>query len=191
MSDDTPPSHSGRALRAPSVQLPRAFWALHRQYYRPYQRYAELQLGDPGAATRLVHQVFMDLATHWDQLMEEPNPAACAWSHVKQCITAELRGREPAMAETAVFNSVARVALESVREQFAAMESKLGLYPAISRLPDRLFDVIVLRHVLGYPSGRTAHIMGITEATVRSHLGAARRKLERDLGLTPTGQEHR
>ncbi|GGP00045.1 sigma-70 family RNA polymerase sigma factor [Wenjunlia tyrosinilytica] len=81
------------------------------------------------------------------------------------------------MSQTAVFARVTRVVLESVREEFAAMESHLGLYPAIARLPERQFDVTVLRYVLEYPTDETARIMGVTETTVRCHHAAARRKI--------------
>ncbi|MCD9146125.1 sigma-70 region 4 domain-containing protein [Streptomyces albireticuli] len=40
-----------------------------------------------------------------------------------------------------------------------------------------------MRYVLGYPTSRVAEIMGISPATVRSHVRGARRRLAHDLHL--------
>ncbi|MBL1086773.1 sigma-70 family RNA polymerase sigma factor [Streptomyces actinomycinicus] len=169
-----------------TTELPTAFWGFHNLYYRPYLEYAHIQLGDQRSAGELVHTTFMDLALRWPDMMEDANHEAYAWALLRERIADELRlqGRAPATVETAVFARVNRAALESVRDQLADMESALGLYAAISRLPERQFDVMVLRYVLGYTSEHTAHILGVTEATVRSQARHAKRKLAKDLDLT-------
>ncbi|MCF6523138.1 sigma-70 family RNA polymerase sigma factor [Streptomyces sp. JJ36] len=123
--------------------------------------------------------------------MEEANPAASAWAHLKEAVDEVLLrlGRTSAMAETAVFQRVVRVVLEGARDEFAAMESHVGLYPAIARLPARQFDVVVLHYVLDHTTAQTADIMGITEATVRSHRLHARQRIAQDLGLE-LGPDH-
>ncbi|MEU8825050.1 sigma-70 family RNA polymerase sigma factor [Streptomyces sp. NPDC048636] len=184
MSDDQP-SQSYPALMVPLPQLPTAFWAFHDQYYRAYRRYAHLHLGDAHAAGELVHRVLMHLAMNWAHLMKEVNPAASAWALLKETVAGELtlQGRQPAMPETAILQLVMRAVLESSRHEFEVIESALGLYPAIARLPERQFDVLVLRHVLGFSTDTTARIMGVTETTVRSHRHLARRKVAKELGI--------
>ncbi|WP_406358561.1 RNA polymerase sigma factor [Streptomyces sp. NBC_00658] len=169
-----------------TIELPTAFWAFHNLYHRPYLEYAHIQLGDERSAGELVHATFMDLALNWPDMMEDANHEAYAWALLRERIADELRlqGRVPATVETAVFARVNRPALESVRDQLAEMESALGLYAAISRLPERQFDVMVLLYVLGYPTEQTAHILGVTPATVRSQARHAKRKLAKDLDLT-------
>lgn len=178
-------SQSKPALMVPLPQLPKAFWAFHGQYYRAYRRYAHVHLGDPHAAGELVHQVLMHLAMNWAHLMEEANPAASAWALLKESVAGELRiqGRKPAVPETAMLQRVVRAVLESSRQEFEVIESALGLYPAIARLPERQFDVMVLRYVLGFSTDTVARIMGVTKATVRSHCHLARRKIARELGI--------
>ncbi|MFI6874453.1 RNA polymerase sigma factor [Streptomyces sp. NPDC050400] len=176
------------------VQLPAAFWAFHSQYYAPYQRYAHLQLGSKAEADRLVHQVFLYIAVNWSSLMRQERPHVCAWNLLKHRVAVELESlcKEPAMAQTAVFDKVTRAALEGVRSQLAVMESALGVYGAIANLPDRQFDVMVLRFVLGHTTKQTAAIMGVDEATVRSHCFRARKALADDLNLplkTPRDHE--
>lgn len=175
-----------RVVRAMTTELPTAFWAFHNLYHRPYLEYAHIQLGDERSAGELVHATFMDLALNWPDMMEDANHEAYAWALLRERIADELRlqGRVPATVETAVFARVNRAALESVRDQLADMESALGLYAAISRLPERQFDVMVLLYVLGYPTEQTAHILGVTPATVRSQARHAKRKLAKDLDLT-------
>ncbi|MDT0347141.1 sigma-70 family RNA polymerase sigma factor [Streptomyces litchfieldiae] len=183
MSDvpDMPPG-ADRAVRELTRRLPTAFWAFHEQYYRTYKGYAELMLGDPHAASRLVHRVMMDLAVNWNRLMQEESPGATAWAILKISVAQELDARdsEPALTEIAAFR---RALLDPYREKFAALESGLGLYAAIARLPERQYDVIVLQYVLQLPPHRVASIMGVRLTTVRSHRRMARAKLARDLGL--------
>ncbi|MBB0230806.1 sigma-70 family RNA polymerase sigma factor [Streptomyces calidiresistens] len=169
--------------------MPAAWTAFHEQYYPAYLAYAELQLGDREEAGELVHRVFVHLAAHWQRLMREEAPMASAWALLKSGVARHLeeRGRTPAMPETAVFRNVGRRVLEDVRGEFAAMESALGLYTAIARLPERQFDVIVLRYVLGYPTGDVARLMGVSDVTVRTHCTLARRKLGRDLQMDTGG----
>jgi RNA polymerase sigma-70 factor (ECF subfamily) len=172
-------------VREGEQRIPVAFRAFHDQYRRAYQRYAELQLGDENMARHVVHLVFLSLLKGWRRLMEESNPAAGAWAHLKEAVDEVLldQGRPSAMSETAAFSKVRRAVLEGARDEFAAMESTLGLYPAIARLPARQFDVVVLHYVLDYSTAHTARTLGVTEATVRSHRLAARQRLADDLGL--------
>lgn len=180
------PERAGESPVTPEVhepRLPEAFWAFHALYYRVYKRYAELHLGDHRLAGEIVHQVFMALGVGWPHLMEEANPAETAWTFFKSVLAEELEwlGRDSAMPETAAFELVKRDLLDSVRTEFSVMESSLGLYPAIARLPERQFDVMVLLYVLGYDMDKTAHIMGVACTTVRSHRDRARLRIAQDM----------
>lgn len=95
----------------------------------------------------------------------------------------EWLGRPSAMPATAVFSrlTLTRDLLDEIRDEFCAMESSLGLYPAIARLPRQQFDVMVLMYVLHYTMDKTAHIMGLASTTVRSHRDRARLRITRDL----------
>ncbi|MDF4254605.1 sigma-70 family RNA polymerase sigma factor [Streptomyces sp. WMMB303] len=162
-----------------------AFYAFHSRYRRAYLHYAELQLGDRRVAARVVHLVFLSLLKGWNRLMEEANPAANAWAHLKEAVDEVLilEDRPSALPETAAFAKVKRAIIEDARDEFAAMESSIGLYPAIARLPARQLDVVVLHYVLDYSTTRTAQVMGVDEATVRSHRLHARQRLAQDLGI--------
>ncbi|RMI43439.1 sigma-70 family RNA polymerase sigma factor [Streptomyces triticirhizae] len=164
-------------------RLPDDFWTFHERYYGLYQEYAELQLDDSGLSEELVDAVMMDIACSWARLRRESAPETAAWAILKISIADELgrRGRRPAL-EAAAFRRVSRRALEDFRRQFAALESALGLYAAIARLPERQYDVIVLQFVMGLAPDQVAQVMGIAAPTVRSHLRMARARLATELG---------
>lgn len=163
--------------------IPAEYWVFHKCYFAAYRKYAELHLGDQHLAGEVVHRLFLDLLIGWLRLMQHENPAAHAFACLKERVDAALlrEHRSSTVAETALFGKVARAVLEDYRDEFAAAESHIGLYAAIAKLEGRQFDVVVLHYVLGYERDRVASIMGVTNATVRSHLSAARRRLEGDL----------
>ncbi|MFD9813472.1 RNA polymerase sigma factor [Streptomyces sp. NPDC059080] len=174
----------------PPVQytLPTALEAFHDLYVKAYLNYAHTMLGDKDAAQVVVRACFSHLALNWAHVVQEESPEAYAWALLKVRVDTHLRftAAPSRMVETAAFQRTARAALESVRCQFEVMETSLGLYTAIASLPERQYDVVVLLYVLGYPSDRVAHIMGVTRDTVRSHRRLARRRIARMLGLPLT-----
>ncbi|MDJ1135423.1 RNA polymerase sigma factor [Streptomyces iconiensis] len=133
----------------------------------------------------MVHLVFLSLLKGWNRLVEEANPHASAWAHLKEAVNEVLllEDRPSALPETALFARVSRAVLEDTRGEFAAMESSVGLYPAIARLPARQLDTVVLDYVLSYTTAKTARIMGVDEATVRSHRQHAKQRLAQELGI--------
>ena len=183
MSQPENGSRTRAAARERHCEL--AFRAFHRLYRRPYHHYAVLHIGCEKKAAEVVHHVFVSLRKGWNRLMEEGSAEASAWAHLKEAVDEVLilDGRESALPETAIFAKVRRAVLEDARNEFEAMESSVGLFPAIARLPDRQLDTVILHYVLHYSTAKTAHIMGIDEATVRSHRQHARERLGRELGI--------
>ncbi|OKJ74722.1 RNA polymerase subunit sigma [Streptomyces sp. TSRI0107] len=161
--------------------LPNTFVAFYSRQHKAYLRYAHVQLGSRAEAEQVVEDVFVQLARAWTHVLQQPNVDAYAWAALKGEVVRRLdiEGRSLALVETAAFAAVRRAS----RARFTVLESKLGLYAAIARLPERQYDVILLRFVLGHPMRRVAELMGISYGTVRSHLRGARRRLSRDLGI--------
>ncbi|MEW1548306.1 RNA polymerase sigma factor [Streptomyces tsukubensis] len=163
------------------MRVPLDFQAFYQTYHRDYLLYALLQVGSEKTALDLVEVVFAQLLEDWPEVLREPNVQRYAFSVLRHAIGVHhaLTGSPGALVETAAFERV-RVA---VRRQLEVMESSLGLYSAIARLPRRQMDVIVFRFVLGYGVRSTAEIMGISMGTVRSHLHSARRQLAVEVGV--------
>ncbi|MFB7091528.1 RNA polymerase sigma factor, partial [Streptomyces sp. NPDC056296] len=95
-------------------------------------------------------------------------------------ITDRLRERLPPHTNYACTSRITRVQDSGSRP---AIDSPLGLYTAITALPERQFDVIILQYVLGYPCKQAANIMGITAATARTHRRLARKRIATKLGI--------
>ncbi|MFI2207636.1 sigma-70 family RNA polymerase sigma factor [Streptomyces sp. NPDC020192] len=193
MTGQPPDDGVDRALYEPSDLAPPAFWAFHELYHQAYVEYAYVQLGDRIAADRLVDQTFVFLAVIWQQVTLRESPEAFAWRLLKERVAAELadQGRDPAARETLAFERATQAACDPIlgsfrsefRAQVAELEDGMGLYAAMARLPERQFDVMILQFALGFSTRRTALVMGVCEATVRSTRRAARHRLAADLGL--------
>lgn len=188
-----PPDGEDRVVCEHSEVMPLAFWAFHELYHPAYFEYAYVQLGEHSLADRLVDQTFVFLAVIWQQVTERESPEAFAWRLLKERVAVALadQGREPAALETLAFERATRAVCAPIfhgfrsafRAQVNELEEGLGLYAAIARLPERQFDVMVLQYALGFTTKRTALVMGVCEATVRSTRRAAKRHLAVALGL--------
>ncbi|MBR7834611.1 sigma-70 family RNA polymerase sigma factor [Actinospica durhamensis] len=163
------------------------FEVFYERYQGAWRHYAYLYTGERAAAEEIVDRFTGRLMQNWERALEQESVARYAWTLYKDVVEHWLdeRGDEPQLVQTAAFSRVARVAMDYCRGQFAVMEESLGLYSAIAGLPERQRDVIILRHVMGYPDAKVAEILGITEPSVRSHLRHARRSLE------PVAAQHR
>lgn len=69
----------------------------------------------------------------------------------------------------------------SIRDVAAERDLRLALRRAISRLPARQREVFVLKDVEGYKHSEIGRMLGIPEATVRTLLHRAVRRLQEDL----------
>lgn len=167
----------GQVARRRSNLTLDAFYGYHRKLWL---RYAMLQVGDRDQAARLVRAVRDQLAQDWEQVLQRKSVPEYAWAALKDHIHAWLakRNREPAMPDTAAFHAAMRkLLMRELMDEFAVLESELGLYAAISRLPERQCDVIVLRYVLRAEDSFIADYLGTTTDTVRSHVKRAKERL--------------
>lgn len=163
-----------------------SFDAFHDRYQMVWVRYAHAQTGSRDAAEQIVDALTLHLAENWRSLARDEKAAQHAWKVLKATVTRWLGEHGPgsAFVETAAFDraQVKRVLAQS-RDTFAAMEESLGLYSAISRLPGRQFDAIVLRYVLNCPYSMIASLLGVTEATARGHVRHGKARLGKELGI--------
>ena len=184
------PGRDGGADAAPvrdtGRRLVLTFEAFHDTHYREWLRFAHLQVGNRADAAQVVDGACAHLVAHWPHVLKQESVAAYAWAVLKEHLNAWLTAlrRPAAFVETASFAAAVSRMLEHPRERFAALESGLGLYAAISRLPERQYDAVVLRYVLGCGDEQVARLLGVRESTVRSLVRYARRRLSAELGIT-------
>jgi len=162
------------------------FDAFHEYHHKLWLRYAQTQVGSRADADTVVAATCRHLLRNWAYVLEQESVPAYTWAVLREQIHNWLdkRGRGPALAGTAAFDAACRkLLLYELRDEFAVLESEIGLYSAIAELPERQYDVIVLRYVLGCTDEEVAEYLGFRLATVRSHVRHAKRKLAARLNL--------
>jgi RNA polymerase sigma-70 factor (ECF subfamily) len=160
------------------------FEGFYTYHHKLWLRYASLQVGSRITATRILDDVHDQLVQDWDVVLRQESVPAYAWTVLKDHLAVWLaeHDREPVLPDTAAFHAAVRkILLREMQDEFAVLESELGLYTAISRLPENQCDVIVLRYVLGVGDEDIAAYLGTTEATVRSHIRHAKDRLARHM----------
>jgi RNA polymerase sigma-70 factor (ECF subfamily) len=165
-----------------------SFDAFDASHHRLWLRYAHSQAGSREAAEGIVEAACRHLLAHWEHALRQPSLTEYAWTVLKEHVAGWLseRGLRPRLAATAAFHAAQRkVLLHELRDEFAVLEGEIGLYAAIGRLPERQYDVVVLRYVLGCSEEEIAGYLGFETAAVRSHLRYAKRKLARELRTAP------
>ncbi|RAJ59944.1 RNA polymerase sigma-70 factor (ECF subfamily) [Streptomyces sp. Amel2xB2] len=165
-----------------------SFDAFDASHHRLWLRYAHTQAGSKEAARSIVEAACRHLLEHWEHALRQESLTEYAWTVLKEHVAGWLdeRGLRPRLAATAAFQAARRkVLLHELRDEFAVLEGEIGLYAAIGRLPERQYDVIVLRYVLGCSEEEVAGYLGFDTAAVRSHIRYAKRKLARELRTAP------
>ncbi|WP_254407440.1 RNA polymerase sigma factor [Streptomyces sp. GMY02] len=176
----------------PQRRLELTFDAFDSHHHTLWLRYAHSQVGSRAAAEEVVDAACARLLEHWQHVLSQASVSRYAWAVLKEEVAWWLddHGARPALVGTAAFQAAVRkLFLNETLDQFAVLQGEMGLYGAISRLPERQYDVIVLRYVLQIPDEEVAEYMGIEVATVRSHIRHARRRLAKILDLRETETE--
>ncbi|MFJ6213240.1 RNA polymerase sigma factor [Streptomyces sp. NPDC092296] len=177
----------GHPVPSPRRRLSLAFEAFHDIHHEEWLRFAQTQTGDRRAAEEVVDAAGRQLAADWAEALRQESVEQYGWFLLKQRVEQWLtdHGRRPAVVETGAFAlAVRRDLLGGDQQRFAALEGALSLFTAISQLPERQYDVIVLCCILGYTEQQVAHCTGMTLSTVRSTVRHAKRRLARQLDLT-------
>jgi RNA polymerase sigma factor (sigma-70 family) len=181
-----------------------SFDAFDASHHRLWLRYAHTQAGSREAARQIVEDACRHLLEHWEHALRQESLTEYAWTVLKEHVAHWLkeRGLRPRLAETAAFHAAVRKSLlhelrdelrdglrdefrDGLRDEIAVLEGEMGLYAAIGRLPERQYDVVVLRYVLGCSEEEVAGFLGFETASVRSHIRYAKRKLARELRTAP------
>ncbi|MEV7160241.1 sigma-70 family RNA polymerase sigma factor [Streptomyces misionensis] len=170
----------GQPVQAPP-ELPLDFEGFYLGHQEFFHDFAEIHLGSRRTAEQVVHLVFLEILGSWDELLQQGDLEQQTLAVLHRGVTRRLRqdGRPPAF----LINGPITQNLNAVRSQLALSTSAGGLYEAILELPTRQFTVIVLRHLLGYPTKRIARYMGLDPRTVDYHGRKGKERLRIRLGL--------
>ncbi|GGP82344.1 sigma-70 family RNA polymerase sigma factor [Streptomyces melanogenes] len=149
-----------------------AYYLGHQEFFHAF---AELHLGTRHAAEDTVHLVFLEILSIWDDLLQDPDLEQRTLTVLSRQVRERLEseGRPPAFV---IAGPIAQN-LRAIRAEMELAPQGAGLYEAILELPPRQFTVIVLKHLLGYPTARIARVMGLDPRTVDYHGRRAKERL--------------
>ncbi|MEZ7003040.1 sigma-70 family RNA polymerase sigma factor [Streptomyces sp. SCSIO 75703] len=166
-------------------RLALTFDAFHAYHRKLWMRYAHTQVGSSTSAETVVDHACARLKADWPTVLLQESVPRYAWMVLKEEVHGWLaeRGLEPQVGDAAFLTALQKLLLHEMRDELRVISQEIGLYAAISTLPERRYDVIVLRFLLGMDDEEVAECLGIDTATVRSHIRHARRSLARELHI--------
>jgi RNA polymerase sigma-70 factor (sigma-E family) len=177
---------SSAAPRHPAADAEAAVTELYQAHALGLTRLAHVMLGDRTGAEDVVQEAFDGLYRHWDRLKDTRKaPQYLRSSVLNGCRTELRRGRRRGArlrydaADSA--EPPAGGAEQSAEAAVMAGEDRREVLAAITRLPNRQREVLVLRYYLDEPDADIASSLGITAGTVRSTLHRALASLGADL----------
>ncbi|WP_196421222.1 sigma-70 family RNA polymerase sigma factor [Streptomyces sp. E1N211] len=145
---------------------------------KSYRDYARFHLGGT-EGDEVTRDAVEEIASTWSELLAQKNLEGAAFSLLRRHVQGALQRDERVPAFT----------IEKLRQQPGhgnLPEDLLAeFYAALTDLPERQRDVIVLHQVLGYSSAQTARYLGLSQTTVRSHLAIGMRRLTSQLTTPP------
>ncbi|MBQ0830518.1 RNA polymerase sigma factor [Streptomyces tagetis] len=166
-------------------RLALTFDAFHAYHRKLWMRYAHTQVGSSTSAESVVDTACARLKADWPTVLLQESVPRYAWMVLKEEVHRWLAERdlEPQVGDAAFLTALQKLLLHEMRDELRVISQEIGLYAAISALPERRYDVIVLRFLLGMDDEEVAECLGIDAATVRSHIRHARRSLARELHI--------
>jgi RNA polymerase sigma-70 factor (ECF subfamily) len=171
----------------PAAYSDAAFDAFVQLNFTGWVRYAHLHVGTFEDAELIAGEVVLRLHETWEYVLGHLDNVSL---HALALLRSEIERRRPQHgSERLVENAAFLRAMNAAQNRFALLAESIGVYSAVARLPERQFQVIVLRFVLGYGVPETAARMGVSKGTVGSLTHYARRSLANDLGLDPEQSE--
>ncbi len=141
-------------------------------------RFAYLQLGSDAAAEDAVDATFDSIMHEWLRMLHMDRLDAYAWTILKQRLVDRQRARStgPEPMHITAFEAALK---EARADRYEVLADTIRFYSAVSRLAERQRDAVLLRYGLQCTPREAASVMGVDEATVRSQLGQAHRRLAR------------
>ncbi|MFG2876583.1 sigma-70 family RNA polymerase sigma factor [Streptomyces sp. NPDC048337] len=173
----------------PTARL--SYWAFHANRRPAYMRFAYLQLGSDAAAEEAVDATFDSIMCEWLKMLHMDRLDAYAWTVLKRSIVDRQHRlhpwqRQPEPMDISAFEAALK---EAHADQYEVLTDTIRFYSAVSRLAERQRDAVLLRYGLQCTPGEAASVMGVDEATVRSYLGQAHRRLARLLDTSAASPE--
>ena len=171
----------GRPRRTTSGE--EAFEALFRREFAPLVRALTLVAGDREAAADAVQDAFVQAHRHRDRVLGLESPTGWLRHVALNRIRNQHRGQQreaaalPRLVDAESSSSASSSSSSSVLD-VDAMQAATSL---VASLPPQQRSAAAMYYLLDQTTAAIAERLGVTEATVRSHLRAARKRLHEQL----------
>jgi RNA polymerase sigma-70 factor (sigma-E family) len=171
-------SFDARPPAAPDPATPRTLSDLYRDHRMRMVRLAVLLVDDPSTAEDVVQEAFTGLHRHWSGLRDEAAAVGYLRTAVVNGSRSVLRRRRTAREYVPPHQVNARSA-----ESLAMLSAEhQAVVRALSTLPPRQREVLVLRYYGGLSEAEIAEATGITRGTVKSTASRALDAVARLMG---------
>ena len=155
--------------------------AMYRAQYRALVRVAALLVGDVATAEDVVQDSFIALHRAWRRLRDPGKALPYLHRSVINHSRSVLRHR----AVAGRYPPLPALELPSAEESALAVAQRSAVLAALSALPARQREVLVLRYYADLSEAQIAAAMGISRGSVKSHATRARDSLRPILGTYP------
>ncbi len=163
---------------APADGAPRTLADLYRDHRKRMERLAVLLVDDPATAEDVVQEAFAGLHRHWTGLRDEAAAVGYLRAAVVNGSRSVLRRRRTARDYVPPHQVNARSA-----ESLAMLSAEhQAVVDALSSLPPRQREVLVLRYYGGMSEAEIADATGISRGTVKSTASRALDAVARVMG---------
>jgi RNA polymerase sigma-70 factor (sigma-E family) len=157
--------------------------ALFREHHGELVRLALLMVGDLPTAEDVVQDVYASMHARWTRLAAPDAALPYVRAAVLNACRSVLR-RRGIMQRAGILHrdSAGEQKLASAEHEAILSEERRQVLAALSRLPPRRREVLVLRYYLGLSEAEIAGVLRISPGTVKSTAARGLAALARDLG---------
>jgi RNA polymerase sigma-70 factor (sigma-E family) len=152
---------------------------LFREHHGELVRLAVLMVGDLPTAEDVVQDVYASLHSRWSQITARDAVLPYVRAAVLNGCRSVLRRRRLTGRIGAAHREEPA---DSAESELILSEDRRAVLAALTRLPRRRREVLVLRYYLGLSEAEIAAVLGISPGTVKSTAARGLAALARDLG---------
>jgi len=157
--------------------------ALFRDHHGELVRLALLMVGDLPTAEDVVQDVYASMHARWARLAVPDSALPYVRAAVLNACRSALRRRGMMRRADMLHRASAdQRPLASAEHEVIMSEERRQVLAALSRLPRRRREVLVLRYYLGLSEAEIAEVLRISPGTVKSTAARGLAALARDLG---------